>query len=201
MAEDTQYTGQEALIRGKFNLKGELRLLEDSISELKVKYEQFFAGIIPREPEKEHADLKRAFRMIRKAPFKTAELSFRIKALEHRYNTFNTYWQRVMRERDQGIYSKDTFKAELRDRAHHEAAHSRTRQGAAERGMKALFDAYRSTLEKETGKIQDLDFKVFQSTLAQKAREFKEQSGAEKVTFRISVKDGRVSVQAKAKEE
>lgn len=172
--------------------------LEAELADLKVLYEQYFSGILPRAPEKAHNEVKRAIRDMRKAPFKSLALQYRLKMIESRYNTYNTYWMRVGREREEGIYAKDVFKANIREKNAAQEKRDKTTHGAAERHMKSLFDVYRNELEKQTGKRESLDYEAFQKNIVQRAKEFKEKHGTDKLSFKVVVKDGKVVVSAKA---
>jgi hypothetical protein len=199
----SQTPNKQASSRAKevTNLRVELERLEREINDLKVLYEQYFSGILVRPPDTEHNILKQLIRTIRKAPFKNSALNYRLKSLEHRYNTYNTYWQRVLREKDEGRYSRDVYKANLRERKIHEDAQRQTAKGAAEHGMKELFRAYKLALDKETGKSHELDFDSFRSSLLEKAKTLQKQSSGGKLSFKVVVKDGKVLVQAKIKGE
>lgn len=196
---EPQQTSEGSKIAIRNKLGHELDQLEISIAELKVQYEQFFSGILPREPEKEHQLLKRSIRNLHNAPFKNSAINYRLRTLETRYSSLNTYWQRVLRERESGTYIKDNFKADLRDRRTAEAARLMTSRGQAEQGMKQLFQSYKIELEKQTGRKQSIDFESFRRNIAQRAKTLKESSGAEDLSFRVVVKDGKVAVQAKTK--
>ena len=125
------------------NLRFELSKLEEMLGELKVLYEQYFLGVSPLPPDKLHTKVKMAFRAMRRAAFKSSEISYRLRALQTRYQTLNTYWQRVLREREAGTYSRDVFKANIRERAALEESFAQTAGGMAEKGLKSLFEAYR----------------------------------------------------------
>jgi len=101
--------------------------------------------------------------------------------LETRYQTLNSYWQRVLREKEEGTYSKDVFKANVRDKAKHEVLQARTSVGQASLAMQQLFSSYKETLERQTGRIQNLDFSSFQKVIAERAKEFKQQHQGQKV--------------------
>ena len=126
-------------------------------------------------------------------------MGFRLRAIENRYQTYHTYWERVLKQREDGTYSKDVFKANLREKRAFEEAHAGTAEGVAERGMVSLFNAYKMALEKQTGKVPQLDFKAFHTSLVQRAKDLKAKTGAEKLSFKVMVKNGKVTVQAKAK--
>lgn len=181
----------------RLDLRVELDRIEEALNHLKMTYEQYFSGLLPFAPEKEHAELKASIRRLRKAPFKSSALNFRLRTLESRFQTFNSYWQRILREREEGTYSRDVFKANLHEREAREAAHQRTKEGKASAQMKELFHAYKDALERQTGKAHNLDFKLFHENLVHSARELKKQVPGKKVTFSVVVQDGKVKLKAR----
>jgi hypothetical protein len=193
-------TGKSAAPDERANIRADLDRLEGILSDLKTQYEQYFSGVLPFPPERLHNDMKRQLRALMKAPFRSSAMNYRLRALESRHNTFNTYWQRVLKQKEDGTYVKDVFKAELREKMAAADARAQTPVGAAERGIQALFNTYRSELEKHTGQKHEVDFAAFQKSLLQRAKDFKEKHGVEKLTFKVVVKNGKVTVQVKAKQ-
>lgn len=182
------------------DLNADLGRLEGALSDLKQQYEQYFAGILTLAPDRLHGEVKRALRHLKRAPFRNSALNYRLRALEQRYHTFNSYWQRVLKQREEGTYCKDVFKANMRERFALEDARAETALGRAERNMAALFEAYRAALEKQTGKLPNLKFEVFQKSLIRRAKDFREKHPDKKLAFKIVVKDSKVTVQAKIRE-
>jgi Arc/MetJ family transcription regulator len=185
----------------KMDLRAELDALERRLFELKIQYEQYFSGILPLAPDQIHQEVKRMMRKLLKAPFKNSAMNYRLRSLEGRYHTFNTYWQRVLKQREEGTYVRDVFKANLREKIAYEEERSQTAVGAAERGMQGLFNSYKNALEQSSGKKMKIDFETFQKSLIQRAKDFKDKHGAKKLTFKVVVKNGKVTVQAQAKKE
>lgn len=181
------------------DVRAELHELETLINELKVQFEQYFAGILPFPPDKLHSQVKTRIRQLFSAPFKNSEMNFKLKALEGRYRTYHMYWERVQRQREEGSYSKDVFKADMRERHHVEDRHSETREGQVEKGMKELFNSYKAALENQTGSKQNIDYKAFQRSLVNRARDLKAKHAGKKLSFKVVVKDGKVSLQARIK--
>lgn len=99
---------------GKKELDLELDLLEEKISELKLQYEQYFLDIVTQPPDKLYQEVVLFIRRLQNAPFKNSASSFRMKALTHRFQTFDTYWKRITKERAEGRYRRDVFKAKIR---------------------------------------------------------------------------------------
>lgn len=184
----------------ELDLRAELERLQKGIQELKIEYEQYFLGIAPLPPTRQHADLKRLIRTLIKAPFKTAAINYRLRSLEHRYQTFDTYWQRTLKQKEDGTYAKDLFKANLRERHAIEDAVAQTAEGRAEKSVTNLFTAYKEALEKQAGHKVKVDFQSFRKNLLQRAKDYKAKHGEKKLTFSVVVKDGKVIVRAKTKE-
>lgn len=183
----------------RIDVRAELDRLEVQLADLKVLYEQYFSGILALPPDPQHREVKRKIRFLMKAPFKNSAMNYRLRTLENRYHTFNTYWQRTLKQKEDGTYSKDVFKAAMRERVAIEEARMQTATGKAQKSMESLFGAYRSALEQQTGKKQKIDYESFEKSLLQRAKDFKEKSGASKLSFKVVVKNGKVTVQIKGK--
>lgn len=181
----------------RVDVRMELDQLEDELTTLKILYEQYFAGVFAIAPEKQEQLFKAHMRRLKKAPFKSSAMNFKLRAIDSRYQTYNNYWQRVLREREEGTYSKDVFKANLREAFAEEDSRAVTKIGKTEKHMRELFNAYRSALEKTKGTVQELDFGKFRESLTKTARDLKEKMGSKKIAFSIVIKEGKVKVKAK----
>ena len=184
----------------KIDLRLELRRLEEMLNDLKVDYEQYFMGITLYSPDKLHKEVKRQIRHLRKAPFKKPWASYKLRSLEGRYHTFNDYWQRVIRQKEEGTYHKDVFKANLREKNQQEDMASLTAQGKVSKQVAHLYDSYKRALEKQLGRKQEIDFKAFQKSLRQQAKAYQEKFGDKKLQFKVVVQEGRVKIKASTKD-
>ncbi|MCB0319713.1 MAG: hypothetical protein KDD60_02235 [Bdellovibrionales bacterium] len=180
-------------------LRAELRRCEDLLNRLKTEYEQHFMGILRFPPDDLHRQMRMALRELRRSPFRNSQINYQLRAIEQRYQTYNTYWMRVQRQREEGTYFRDVFKAELREKIAHEEAEKATDKGKVKSNVKALFDTYQTALERQSGKKLNLDYEKFQKKLVQQAKLFRKQNGDAKLSFKVVMKDGKVTVQAKAK--
>lgn len=183
----------------KLDFQSEMAQLEARLEELKVQYEQHFMGLRALSPDDLHRQVRNHFRKLLRAPFKNSAINYRLKAIESRYQTYKTYWERVTRQREEGTYVRDVFKAELHEKIAQEEQWSQTAGGKAEQHMRDLFQTYRTELERQSGSKQDMDFNKFRQTLLNQAKTLKEKHGVEKVKFKVKVKDGRVAVVATGK--
>jgi len=182
--------------RRKLDLQ--LDLFERRIEELRVIYEQYFIDIITIAPDKEHKELKRLTRALLKAPFKHSSHTFRLRQLVTRLQTYETYWTRTQKAREEGRYQRDVFKAELREKELAEAAKAATQAGAAEKGFQQLFDTYEKAIKKSGGNAGDLNYGSFKKSLINQAQALKKK-GVKKLSYKIVMKNGKAVVKAVAK--
>jgi hypothetical protein len=87
---------------------------EVKLSRLKALYEQYFQGIEKLEPSVPRKDLDRSLELLRKQQPRNTALRFRLQMLVARYGTYQTYWQRVARQIEEGTYRRDVVRAQQR---------------------------------------------------------------------------------------
>jgi len=180
-------------------LDTELDQLESRIAELRVLYEQHFVDILPQAPEKIHKEVVRTIRKLLRAPFKTAQTRFRLRMLVQRFQTYATYWERVLKQKEEGTYTRDLFKAEMREKLLEEVEREQSNSGRAEKGFKQLFDSYETALRKTGSNTANLTFDAFKQSLLKQAKLLKEKTGVKKLQYKVVVKDGKVTVKASGK--
>lgn len=177
-----------------------LSKLDEQIQTLRIEFEQYFSGVLKFQPEKLKAEVERGFRQLLKAPLKNAELNFRARSLKYRYNSLDTYWRRVLREKEEGRYHKDVFKAAHKKTRQERSERLKSKAGMLERQMQNIFDVYSKSLEKAGFKSSEVSFDAFHQALSQRAAQLKKENPGKKVKFSIVLKDGKPSVEASVKE-
>jgi len=185
----------------KRELDLELDRLEAKIAELRVLYEQYFIDILPQPPDKLHTEVIANIRTLLRAPFKNSATRFRLRTLIQRFQTYSTYWERVNKQREDGTYNRDLFKAEMRQKFVQDEKKDASRSGAAERGMRQLFQSYEEALNKTGQKSEHVNFDSFKKSLVKRAQQLKKQHGAQKLSYKIAVKDGKVVIKASIKKQ
>ncbi len=105
--------------------------LEESLEELKVKYDMYFLGVERLEPGKKRDELKRDIARLKSAFTRNTGLRFRIQSLHARYLSYERMWLRAAREREEGTSRRDIFKARLRSQGQPEGPVREKRPGAA----------------------------------------------------------------------
>ena len=107
---------EDALARAakqKDAIQDECTALEYELEELKVKYEMYFLGVEKREPNKWREELKKKVLRIKEAFTRNAALRFRLQSLHARVLSYERMWLRSVREKEEGTYHRDVFKAKL----------------------------------------------------------------------------------------
>jgi hypothetical protein len=107
---------EDALLKAqkqKDAIADECSALEEELEELKVKYEMYFLGVEKREPNKWREELKKKVLRIKESFTRNAALRFRLQSLHARFLSYERMWLRSAREKEEGTYHRDVFKAKL----------------------------------------------------------------------------------------
>jgi hypothetical protein len=88
--------------------------LETALDRLRSLYEQYFVGIERIEPAVVRKDVDRRLYVLRKEQIRNTALRYRFQMLLQKYNTYQTHWQRVCREIENGTYKRHLLRAQRR---------------------------------------------------------------------------------------
>jgi hypothetical protein len=92
-------------------LVGELEVAVDRVRSL---YEQYFMGIEKLEPAVPRKDVERRIHVLRKEQIRNTAQRFRFQMILQRYNVYQTHWQRICREIENGTYKRHLVRAHER---------------------------------------------------------------------------------------
>jgi hypothetical protein len=107
--EQAETTGRHATDQ----LADECAALETEVEELKVKYEMYFLGVERGEPNRTRDELKKKVLRLKERFTRNAGIRFRIQSLHARFISYERLWLRSAREKEEGTYHRDLFKARL----------------------------------------------------------------------------------------
>lgn len=85
--------------------------LETRVDRLRSLYEQYFMGIEKTIPSVPHKDVERRIQTLRRDQPRNTGLRFRFQMIIQRYNTYQSYWQRICRQIEEGTYKRDILRA------------------------------------------------------------------------------------------
>jgi hypothetical protein len=100
--------------REKDELEREVQSTEEELEALRARYEQYFLGIERREPNRWRDEIRKRVMKLKGAFTRNTGLKFRIQSLHARYLSYDRLWLRSGREKEEGTYRRDLFKARLR---------------------------------------------------------------------------------------
>ncbi len=88
--------------------------IELRLDRLRALYEQYFMGYEKLEPQVQRKDLERRFQILRKENFRNTALRFRLNVAIQKYSTYQSYWQRICRQIEEGTYKRHVQRAKAR---------------------------------------------------------------------------------------
>jgi hypothetical protein len=88
--------------------------LEIAVDRLRSLYEQYFMGIEKIEPGVPRKDVERRIHFLRKEQIRNTAQRFRFQMVLQRFNTYQTHWQRICREIENGTYRRHVIRAQQR---------------------------------------------------------------------------------------
>jgi hypothetical protein len=88
--------------------------VEVAIDRLRSLYDQYFMGIERIEPGVARKEVDRKIYVLRREQIRNTALRFRFQMVLQRYNTFQSHWQRICREIENGTYKRHLLRAEQR---------------------------------------------------------------------------------------
>jgi hypothetical protein len=86
--------------------------LETRVERLRSLYEQYFLGIEKIPPQVAQKDVDRRLYALRREQIRNTARRFKLQTIVQRYNTFQQYWMRIMREIENGTYRRHVLRAE-----------------------------------------------------------------------------------------
>lgn len=85
-------------------LAEKIAVLERDLNQLIRKWERFFAGDLKVPPEPDRERMNRRLRMVMDSPGQLrAADRFRLDQLQHRFASYSANWERMLREREEGV--------------------------------------------------------------------------------------------------
>jgi hypothetical protein len=172
--------------------------LARELEHLKGLYEQYFLGLERKEPVKLRAKVVGLIRKYAGSPIQNARIKFRYQQLVSRYNTYTLYWDRVLREIEEGRYQRDVFRARLHgiEKKPSEAAPPPQGSAPATKAdpMAVLFDRYRAERTKCGEPTAGLALDAFRKQLAAQIDALKKKTGAAGVRVQVTTENGKARI-------
>jgi len=171
-----------------------LNRLEYELKELEIAYEKYFLGTEKRAPETERQKFTLSMRKTTTYYIPQTDLRFRLQSVTSRYNSYCSYWDRILRLIDEGRYERHTSKiqrrgeSKLKSNAVHESP-----KNQVDNLYEQLLDAHQSCQMKAPNKDQVVKF------LDKQKEVIKQRFGDKQVDFFVVTEAGKPKIKVRAK--
>lgn len=85
------------------DLTQKLKILKEKIEELRVKYENYFAGFEKLPPLKLHEEISKEINSLTGKTLMSYGVQFLLNQIAQRFRTYEALWEKQMRRREEGI--------------------------------------------------------------------------------------------------
>lgn len=179
-------------------LAEELAYLENQLSTLVTRYEQYFIGLEKREPLQLLSEVEKLVRRFSSTPITNTMLKHKFTMLTARLNTYREHWNRILRQIEEGKYSRDRFISDLRQRQRVTAAPgleqaSRTDQNDE---LERLFTELRDARKSCHLPVDSLTRDMVAATIEKSRPALIARLGTDNLTFRVVVENGKPKIKA-----
>jgi hypothetical protein len=175
----------------------EIAKLDENIRRLKIEYEAYFNGGMPRPPHDTAFRVENTIKKYSDGSKLNFGQRFKFNQLVQRYAVNNDLWRKRMKEKEEG---RGRFRARQQEEEEVAAggpvrvvcADPEKEKDKVEQLLKAVVEAKRQVGER----VDNLDPVAFARIVSEKTRQIKESLGCEKVQFSVTVEDGKVKFKA-----
>lgn len=181
----------------------DLFTLDTRLKELITRYEQYFIGLEKREPLKLLEEVEKLVRRYANAPINNTMYKHRYNGLVARFSSYRQHWSRILREIEEGRYSRDRFRAEL-----HESQRNPVKSPKAEQHQTAsphdqeVERIYAELVEARRScklPIDGLTKQQLAETLDKQRPALSQKLGTSEIQFRVVVEGGKPKIKAGTK--
>jgi hypothetical protein len=175
------------------DLAKEVDLLAREVEKLRLGYEQYFLGLQKDEPLKIRAGVTKLLGKLSGTAVQNARIKYRLSQTIARYNTFSTYWNRILKEIEDGRYQRDVFRATL---------HEKERSGPPPvppkaDPYKALYAEFLAARKQCNEPVTGLTLEGFRKTMTAQLTALKQKTpAAASFRFQVAVEGGKTKIKA-----
>jgi len=178
-------------------LEADIVRLESGIRQLKIQYDMFFAGSIPKQPHELRGEIERMIKRYANAPIRKYSARFHFNSLVSRFNSLSELWSKTIRTLEEG----DRPAPAVLDRGgsgEQVVARYTVADPSGEAAHLKLFHARLLEARKKSGDgVGKLPFDSFVKSVSAQASKLREKTGCAKVELRVIVLDRKVVVKAR----
>ncbi len=179
-------------------IEAELERLETGLRQLKIQYDMFFAGAIPRQPLELRAALERVIKRYTNAPLRKYAHRFHFNSLAARYNSLTELWSKTLCRLEEGDRTAPALQDRVVPDAERVLARCHIHDAVQEQeALKLLHARFLAARRKAEGNGTKISFESFLKGIAAQADRLRRSSGCEQVELRLVVREGKVLLKAR----
>lgn len=172
--------------------------LEQRLADLCLRYEQYFNGLEKREPLSLRAEVEKAVRRYTGVPINNTMLKHKFTTLSGRFNTYREHWNRIVRQMEEGKYSRDRFIGDLRQKQRAvvpQAPAAATRPGP-DSEFELVYQEYCAARKSCNLPVDTVSRDQIRAAIEKHKPALKGKLGTDDLTFRVVVEDGKPKIKA-----
>ena len=190
-----------------------LSKIETGIRQLKLQYDMFFSGVLPRQPYELRKDLEIMIKTLGNTAMQRFADRYRYNSLATRYQTMAELWSKMMRAKEEGRLRPGIpgFVEPVRRTAAAAAARagvkpngpspvykvSTSEPSAEDPSLRMFYDKFvEASRQSGTGEAGRVSYRSFLKQIETRTKSIKEKAGCNSVSYSIVVKDGGVTLKA-----
>ncbi|HPX62249.1 MAG TPA: MXAN_5187 C-terminal domain-containing protein [Deltaproteobacteria bacterium] len=180
----------------------DLAELEQKLSSLIIKYDQYFIGLEKREPVKLQDEVEKLVRRYANTSINNTMHKHKYNMLTARFNTYREQWNRIVRQIEEGRYSRDRFISNLRHQQQTPAAADRgakARRADQDQEMDRIFKEFVEARKACNMPVAKLTREQVASTIEKSRSALTAKLGSDNLAFRVVVEEGKPKIKAAIK--
>jgi hypothetical protein len=172
-------------------------LLDQKLSELIIKYEQYFIGLEKREPLQLLKEVETLVRRYTGTPINNTMYKHRFTMLVARLNTYREHWNRILKLMEEGRYSRDRFISDLHLRQKSKPERQEdvpVSNGDAD--IDRLVNEFREARRACNLPVDRITRELVAATIEKQKPALVARLGTEHLAFRVVIEDGKPKLKA-----
>lgn len=195
-----------SMVDERRKLEQELNQIQTLMKELEIAYEQYFAGVEKREPQKARALVEQRLRHLSHQPIFRTATKFRYQQVATRFQSYKQHWDRILRLMDEGKYHRHLSAAHIASpspvngspaRENLSAASDTTQGNETDRLLNQLVEARKACGVGGPALTRE---KIDQFLAAQRQKVV-EKFGDRPVEFQVDISSGKPQIKVRLKKE
>ena len=192
------------------DLESDIERLEQGLRLLKVQYDQYLVGSVPKQPAELRAEVEKIIRYYANTPISSLQQRFHFSTLVSRFNTYAELWTKQLRAKEEGRPIPGTAPPPARAAAREAPSEvavagqpaailsQRVLQGeeADPAAVRDLYDDYLEARRERDEKTVTVSFAQFSRQVLQKAEAVKNRTACDAVRLRLAVDGNRLTLTA-----